>query len=189
MFVDHVNGLAQLTFPQTGLPFYAFSATGSVDRIDGTDGDGAFSCPGVTVNQFSDGMPNGFVPYGAGADAGTPTPGGPPQPYTTTGLLDILIGAGSGTPPGAGYACGPGRPTQLHVGPGIFAGVFSADCTADAVHAIEVPADRLGDDVIDLTQPFAYHGCSGVGMPGVAAGSLDGDVTTGTYQVTLTRTG
>ena len=189
VFVDRVNGLAQLTFPQTGLPFYAFSATGSVDAIDGTDSDGAFSCPGVPVNQFSDGMPNGFVPYGAGADAGTPAPGGPPQPYTNTGRLDILIGAGSGTPPGAGYACGPGRPTQLHVGPGVFAGVFSADCTADPVHAIELPADRLGDDVIDLTQPFAYHGCPGVGMPGVAAGSVDGDVTTGTYQVTLTRTG
>ncbi|UGS34445.1 hypothetical protein [Capillimicrobium parvum] len=188
VFVDRVNGVAQLTFPRSGLPFYAFSASGSVDPIDGTDRGGAFSCPGVLVDQFSDGMPNGFVPYGAGADAGTPAPGGPPQPYTTTGRLDVLIGAGSATPPGTGYACGSGRPAQLHVGPGVFAGVFSADCTADAVHAIELPADRLGDDVIDLTQPFAYHGCSGVGMPGVAAGSLDDDVTTGTYQVTLTRT-
>jgi hypothetical protein len=132
-------------------------------------------------------MPNGFVPYGAGADPGTPAPGGPPQPYTATGTLDVLIGAGGTMPPGAGYACGAGRPSQLHVGPAVFAGAFSGDCTADAQRAIQVPADRLGDDVISLSQPFALHGCSGIGMPGLAAGSLDRDVTTGTYDVTLTR--
>jgi hypothetical protein len=189
VFVDRVDQLARLSFAQRGLPFYAFSATGSVDQVDGSDSSGAFSCPGVAVNQFSDGMPTGFVPYGAGADSGTPQQGGPPQPYTSTGRLDLLIGAGGATPPGAGYACGAGRPTQLHVGPGVFAGVFSADCTDDAVRAIAIPADRLGDDTIDLTQPFAYHGCSGIGMPDSSAGSVDGDITTGTYQVTLTRTG
>jgi len=190
IFVDRVGGVAQLTFPQNGLPFYAFSATASVDPIDGSDAAGAFSCPGVAVMPFSDGMPNGFVPYGAGADAGTPVPGGQPEPFTSTGMLAVLIGAGGAPPgPGGGYACGGGRPTQLHVGPGAFAGAFSADCTADPVRDIRIPADRLGDDVIEVSQPFAYHGCSGIAMPEVSAGSVDRDVTTGTYEVTLTRTG
>jgi hypothetical protein len=71
----------------------------------------------------------------------------------------------------------------------VFAGTFSADCAADDVQAIAIPVDRLGDDTIDVTQPFTYHGCSGIAMPDSSAGSVDGDVTTGTYQVTLTRTG
>jgi hypothetical protein len=189
IFVDPINGLARLSFPRSGLPFYSFSAAGAVDPIDGTDSAGAFSCPGVSLTQFSDGMPNGFVPYGAGADPGTPAPDGPPAPYTTTGRIDVLIGAGGAAPAGAGYACGAGRPTQLHVGAGVFAGTFSADCAADDVQAIAIPVDRLGDDTIDVTQPFTYHGCSGIAMPDSSAGSVDGDVTTGTYQVTLTRTG